>query len=62
MTVALRCKVAECQDDAALSGSAARMPEDWAQELALVQSCAAEVKTHCAGVKLGRAQLYRCLE
>ena len=51
----------ECNCEIGLAEYAARMPEDWAQERALLEDCSTDVETHCADVKPGRAALYRCL-
>ena len=53
---------AECDCGAALAETAARMPEDWAQEASLVQDCTASIETHCPDVDPGQARLYKCLE
>ena len=60
--VFVRSQHADGSCGTALAESAGRMPEDWGQEMALAEQCAAEVKAHCVGVKPGRAQLYQCLE
>ena len=51
----------ECDCKAALADNAAQMPEDWAQEVALLKDCSKDVETHCTDVQPGRAALHRCL-
>lgn len=53
---------ADCKCEAALKDAALPMPEDWAQEVALLKDCGAAALESCAEVKPGRAQLYRCLQ
>ena len=43
-------------------GTGERMPEDWAQESALVGDCTEDVLRACAGVQPGYARVYTCLQ
>ena len=52
----------QCACEDVHRGSGERMPEDWAQESALISDCTQDVLRDCATVNPGYARMYTCLQ